>query len=314
MCDYELNLLANSQLTAPCWFTICQRKPSFAHWHNAAGDGDWLVPADEPQYLMSPSSFGKHAAGATSSQSAVPEPSFAERARTLMHSSRIGSLSSLSRKQPGFPFGSLMPYGLDDEGRPIFLISTMAMHTQNLQADPRASLFVSEPDTSADPLGSSRVTLIGNVTRVPQADLAGARTVYLAGYPDSKYWVDFEDFSFYRMNILDVYYVGGFGVMGWVAASDYAQAQADPLVEHKSDIIQHMNADHKDALILLAKQYAGIEAQDAGLTAVDRLGFHLRLKTQDGMKGVRIAFLREVRDPAQAREVFVEMVRQARQG
>ena len=125
--------------------------------------------------------------------------------------------------------------------------------------------------------------------------------------------MDFEDFSFYRMDVLDVYYVGGFGVMGWVAASDYAQAQADPLVEHKSEIIQHMNADHKDALILLAKQYAGIEAQDAGLTSVDRLGFHLRLKTQDGMKGARIAFLREVRDPAQAREVFVEMVRQARQ-
>lgn len=263
---------------------------------------------------MSPSSFGKHAAGATSSQSAVPEPTFAERARTLMHSGRIGSLSTLSRKQPGFPFGSMMPYGLDEEGRPMFLISTMAMHTQNVQADPRASLFVTEPDTSGDPLGSSRVTLIGNVTRVPQAELATARTVYLAGYPDSKYWVDFEDFSFYRMDVLDVYYVGGFGVMGWVAASDYAQAQADPLLEHKSDIIQHMNGDHKDALILLAKQYAGIEAQEAGLTSIDRLGFYLRLKTQDGMKRARIAFLREVSDSAQAREAFIEMVRHARQG
>ena len=116
---------------------------------------------------MSPSSFGKHAGGATSSQPAIPEPSFAERARTLMHSGRIGSLSTLSRKQPGFPFGSLMPYGLDDEGRPIFLISTMAMHTQNLQADPRASLFVTEPDTSGDPLGSSRVALIGNAHPSP---------------------------------------------------------------------------------------------------------------------------------------------------
>ncbi len=124
-----------------------------------------------------------------------------------MHSGRIGSLSTLSRKQPGFPFGSLMPYGLDDEGRPIFLISTMAMHTQNLQADPRASLFVTEPDTSGDPLGSSRVTLIGNVTRVPETELAAARTLYLAGYPESKYRVDFEDFSFYRMDVLDVYYV-----------------------------------------------------------------------------------------------------------
>src|SRR5271166_4555816 len=110
---------------------------------------------------MSSSSFGKHAGGGTSSQSAVPEPSFGERARTLMHGGRIGSLSTLSRKQPGFPFGSLMPYGLDGQGRPMFLISTMAMHTQNLQADPRASLFVTKSDTSGDPLGASRVTLIG---------------------------------------------------------------------------------------------------------------------------------------------------------
>ena len=77
--------------------------------------------------------------------------------------------------------------------------------------------------------------------------------------------------------------------------------------------MQHMNADHKDALILLAKQFAGIEAQEAAMTSVDRLGFHLRLKAQDGVKGARIAFLREVTNPRQTREVFVEMVKQARQ-
>jgi heme iron utilization protein len=263
---------------------------------------------------MSSSSFGKHASGATSGQPAVPEPSFAERARTLMQSGRIGSLSTQSRKQPGFPFGSLMPYSLDDQGLPIFLISTMAMHTQNLQADPRASLFVTEPDASGDPLGSSRVTLIGSVSRIPEPDLAGARTIYLSSYPDSKYWVDFDDFFFYRMGVLDVYYVGGFGVMGWVAASEYSQAQSDPLVEHKNDIMEHMNAEHKDALILIAKRFAGIEAQQAEMTAVDRLGFHLRLKTQDGVKGTRVAFLREVSDASQSREVLVEMVKQARQG
>jgi putative heme iron utilization protein len=207
-----------------------------------------------------------------------------------------------------------MPYGLDEEGRPIFLISTMAMHTQNLHADPRASLFVTEPDASGDPLGASRVTLIGTVSRIAELELAVARAAYLTRYPDSKYWVDFEDFFFYRMDVVDVYYVGGFGVMGWVAASEYSQAQSDPLVEHKNDIMDHMNADHKDALILLAKCFAGIEAQKAEMTSVDRLGFHLRLKTQDGMHGTRIAFFREVRDSAQTREVFVEMVKQARQG
>jgi putative heme iron utilization protein len=77
--------------------------------------------------------------------------------------------------------------------------------------------------------------------------------------------------------------------------------------------MQHMNADHKDALILLAKRFAGIEAQEPAATSIDRLGFNVRLKAQDGVHGARIAFLREVANPIQTREVFVEMVKQARQ-
>jgi len=259
------------------------------------------------------SSIRKHArTGPASDQPAVPEPSFAERARTLIYLARIGSLSTLSRKQPGFPFGSVMPYGLDEHGRPLFLVSTMAMHTQNLQTDSRASLLVTQPDTSGDPLGASRVTLIGNVLPIPESEVPKARKLYLARYANSQYWVDFEDFGFYRMDVVDVYYVGGFGVMGWVSESDYEHAQPDPLADATGEIIQHMNADHKDALILLAREFAGIESQEATMTAVDRLGFHVRVKTQDGMHGARIAFLREVTNPAETRKVLVEMVQQAR--
>src|SRR5215469_14027795 len=128
---------------------------------------------------MSFPSFGKHASGATSGQSAVPEPSFAERARTLMYLGRVGSLSTLSRKQPGFPFGSVMPYGLHDRGRPTFLISNMAMHTHNLQADSRASLLVTQQDVVGDPLGAARVTLIGIVLTIPEAEVPEARKLYL---------------------------------------------------------------------------------------------------------------------------------------
>jgi len=125
---------------------------------------------------MSSSSIRKHAGtGAGGAQPAVPEPPFAERARTLVYLGRIGSLSTRSRKQPGFPFGSVMPYGLDERGRPIFLISTMAMHTHNLQADSRASLLVTQPDAGGDPLGASRVTLIGNVLPIPKPEVAEAR-------------------------------------------------------------------------------------------------------------------------------------------
>jgi heme iron utilization protein len=259
-------------------------------------------------------STGKHAGGGPAvAEHPLPQPSFAECARTLSHLNRIGSLSTLSRKQPGFPFGSVMPYALDERGRPIFLISTMAMHTQNLRADPRASLLVTQPDSAGDPLGASRVTLLGNVVVIPQPELAEARKLYLARYEKSRYWVDYDDFSFNRMEVVDVYYVGGFGVMGWISAEDYQSAQPDPLADAAAGIIQHMNTDHKDALILLARVFAGIESQEAAMTSVDRLGFHVRLKTQDGMRGARIAFLREVSNPAETRSIFVEMVQQARQ-
>jgi putative heme iron utilization protein len=262
---------------------------------------------------MMTSSSRKHAGPAPASdRPPVPEPTFAERARTLVYLGRVGSLSTMSRKQPGFPFGSVMPYGLDDRGRPLFLISTMAMHTQNLQADARASLLVTQEDSEGDPLGTARVTLVGNVHQVPGTELAEVRRRYLDRHANSKYWVDFEDFSFYRMEVVDVYYVGGFGVMGWVSASDYDRSQPDPLADSMSEIIQHMNADHKDALVLLAREFARIDATEAAMTAVDRLGFHVRLLTQDGMRGARIAFSREVSNPAETRKVLVEMVRQAR--
>src|ERR1700724_2766995 len=263
---------------------------------------------------MSSSSIRTHAGtGAASAQPTVPEPSFSERSRTLAYLGRIGSLSTLSRKQPGFPFGSVMPYALDGHGRAIFLVSTMAMHTQNVQADPRSSLLVTQPDATGDPLGASRVTVLGNALPVPEPDVAEARKLYLARYANSKHWVDFEDFSFYRLDVVDVYYVGGFGVMGWLSASEYRSAPPDPLADVATSMIQHMNTDHGDALILLARVLAGIESNEVAMTSVDRLGFHMRLKTQDGMRCARIAFSREVTNPADARTVLVEMVAQARQ-
>src|SRR5579871_2778650 len=202
---------------------------------------------------MTTSSIRKHAEpGSASDQPQVPEPTFGERARTLVYLGHLGSLSTLSRKQPGFPFGSVMPYALDELGRPIFLISTMAMHTQNLHADPRASLLVMQSD-GGDPLGAARVTLVGNVVRTPDDEVAVARELYLERYANSKNWVDYEDFGFYQMYVVDVYFVGGFGVMGWVPAPDYSGGAPDPLADSAPHIIQHMNADHAEALTLLAR-------------------------------------------------------------
>jgi putative heme iron utilization protein len=243
-----------------------------------------------------------------------PEPSHAERTRTLLSLASLGTLSTVSRKHPGFPFGSLMPFALDSAGQPLLLISDMAMHTQNLKAEPRCSLFVGQANADGDPLGSARATLIANAEAVvKEDDIAAVREIYLARHENSRYWVDFPDFRFFRLQPVDLYYVGGFGVMGWVDASDYQHAPPDPLAEHAPEILAHMNTDHVPAMILLARLHAQLEATEAAMTSIDRLGFTLRLKTNEGMKGARINFPREVANPQQTRSVLVEMVQQARQ-
>jgi heme oxygenase (biliverdin-IX-beta and delta-forming) len=243
----------------------------------------------------------------------VDETSYAERARTLVHLGRVGALSTISQRHPSWPFGSVMPYGLDEKGTPSFLVSTMAMHTQNVMGDPRASLLVMEETAAEDPLGAGRVTLMGKVSRTPENRLGNVRDRYLTRHPNASYWVDFKDFFFFDLDVTDLYFVGGFGVMGWIAAEDYREASPDPLADAARGILDHMNADHVEAMVLLARGIAGVEAEDARMTAVDRLGFHLRLKTSEGMKGVRIPFYREARTAQETRAILVEMVRAQRE-
>jgi heme iron utilization protein len=244
----------------------------------------------------------------------VPEPTFAERARTLAHVGRTGTLATVSRRHAGHPFASVMPYALDTGGAPLFLISSMAMHTQNLEADPRASLLVTQPDWSGDPLAAGRLTLMGEARQLGAADAAGARAAYLVRHERAGYWVDFDDFAFWRLDVIDVYFVGGFAAMDWVTAAAYAAARPDPLVDVAAGIVEHMNHDHADALIVYARHYAGEAADEATMVSVDRLGFKLRLRQGERLSSVRIAFPREVTTAGQSREVLIEMLRRARAG
>jgi hypothetical protein len=243
----------------------------------------------------------------------VPEPTYAERARTLVHRARTGTLATLSRRHPGYPFGSLMPFALDEAGQPLFLISSMAVHTQNLAGDPRASLFVAEPDWTGDPLAAGRITLMGVVAPVPADARAEARAAYLARHANATYWVDFEDFAFHRLEVADLYFVGGFAAMDWIDRAAYRAARVDPLADVAAGILEHMNRDHPDALVLYARAFAG--APDAGaatMVAIDRLGFRLRIRTGDRLHAERIPFPEEVTSADDARRVLIGMLQDAR--
>jgi heme oxygenase (biliverdin-IX-beta and delta-forming) len=243
------------------------------------------------------------------------EPSFAECARTLLHSARVGTLSTRSERHPGYPFGSLAPYGVLADGSPTFLLSTLAVHTRNLLVDARASLLVATPAAHDDAPASARLTLVGTVTRIedgPGREIA--RADYLARHASAHAWVDFGDFAFHRLEVAAVYWVAGFGSMGWVEPADYRDASPDPLCESAPGILAHMNADHREALVLYCRAFADVEvaSDDTEMVGVDRLGFRVRAATAAGARQLRIVFPRAVATPDETRRALIEMLRDAR--
>ena len=132
--------------------------------------------------------------------------------RDLLESQRFGVLATLSARHDGWPFSSVTPYALTDDGQPILLLSQLAEHTRNIQVDSRASLFVQEP--GEDPQAVARVTLLG---RVEAADSAALRAQYLLRHPQASNYFAMADFALYVLRTETARYVGGFGDMGWIS-------------------------------------------------------------------------------------------------
>jgi putative heme iron utilization protein len=227
---------------------------------------------------------------------------------------KSASLSTVARDPEGFPYGSLVTVAIDELGRPLLLISTLAEHTKNLLARSEASILITEPlDAHDQPLAAGRVTILGRCTVVPDDERASVRETFLAQQPGSSYYVDFKDFAFFRLEPSSLRYVGGFGRMSWVSAEDYRGAAPDPLREAAAGILTHMNDDHGDAVLAYATKLAGIEdATSATMTAVDRLGFELAAVTPRGPRATRLAFDEPVATSDEVRRAMIALVKRAR--
>lgn len=247
----------------------------------------------------------------TGKETAEPRPTLAERARTLAHTERDGSLATHSAAVPGYPFTSLAPFATDSQGRPIFLFSKLAQHTRNLSSDPRGSLLMSRVGADGSAPAGPRATLIGDIARVDEGG-SDLRSIYLQVHPGARNWIDFADFSFYRMDVHRAYHVSGFGSMGWIEGPEYSAAAVDPLADAAEAVIRHMNEDHADALILYARVLADFDAERAKMSGIDRLGFELFAERGADRRRLRIAFAEPVHSANEARKALVEMVRDAR--
>lgn len=236
-------------------------------------------------------------------------PSHAEASRTILEAARHGTLATLALDPAGYPFGSVANYALTRRGDPLFLLSDLAEHTANMKNDPRCSFLVAEAG-EMDPLVKGRVTLLGRVHQVATPDKA--RTRYLERHPEATLFVDFKDFHFYRLRVETVRYVGGFGRMSWVTEPEYRDAQPDPVATLAAGAVAHMNEDHRDAMILIVRHQAGLEAQDVEMLGLDRYGYDLSAVTGEGTVRVRLPFRTPVATSEEVRKAMVLQVNEAR--
>src|SRR5258707_7262629 len=139
-----------------------------------------------------------------------PTPDFdaAGLARSLLRRSRQGALATLMAGS-GDPYCSLVNVASHADGSPILLISRLALHTANILGDSRVSLMLDER-ADGDPLEGSRIMLAGRAEEASPDDLGILRRRYLNAHPSAETFVNFRDFSFFRIRPSGAHLVAGF--------------------------------------------------------------------------------------------------------
>ncbi|MEM9745366.1 MAG: DUF2470 domain-containing protein [Actinomycetota bacterium] len=239
-------------------------------------------------------------------------PSHAELARTVLHGGAVASLATLTID--GHPYSSTVAFSTDDTGAPILCVSEFAEHARNLGRDPRASLLAHQRvDSAVDPLTLARATVIGRFTPVePDDEMVGR---HVESHHHTSAIVGRDDVAWLRMDVSHVRYFGGFGVIGWASADDVAAARPDPVIPVSGPMIEHLNDDHADACLEIARHLAGLDdAECALVTSLDRHGMTLSVRRSDGPDTVaRVRFTDSpLDDPDAVRAATVELARRAR--
>jgi len=195
--------------------------------------------------------------------------------RRLTRSTTDGILSTMSSELPGYPFGSVTPYVLTHEGRPVVYVSEIAQHTRNMRADAKVCLTVTDQGDGANRQALGRVTLVGDAREVPERERGSVAARYFAFHPEAEAYAGTHAFRFFWIEPVRVRFIGGFGNIHWVEPEDWLVPTPD-WREQERGIVDHMNADHADALANIARRASGVLAEGAVLVALDPEGLHVR--------------------------------------
>ncbi|WP_460448388.1 HugZ family pyridoxamine 5'-phosphate oxidase [Alsobacter sp. SYSU BS001988] len=243
----------------------------------------------------------------TSPEPAEPARSFDARteARRLMRTSRYGSLATLDPATGG-PYASLVSVAADVDGAPLLLISRLAVHTRNIEAQPACSLLLADVG-AGDPLVHPRVSVTATAEKTQDP---AARRRFLAQNPGAGFYADFADFAFYRLAVRGGHLVAGFGRIVDLTPADLLVdlSGAASLVAAEEEAIAHVNADHPEIAALYATRLLGLPPGPWAITGLDPEGCDLAAED----RRARLPFMERVSTPADLRKAFQRLAQKAR--
>ena len=224
----------------------------------------------------------------------------AARARSIVRRGDKATLATLMGAA-GDPYTSLVMVACDQSGAPLMLLSDLAQHTRNIERDPRASLAFDATDGHDNPLAGPRLSLLGRIEATDDDALLGR---YLRRHDAAAEYLALGGFRLFRLAVERAHIVAGFGAIDWLDPAEVTLAAAPALIDAEQDIIEHMNADHTDALARYAKGAADT-AGEWKMTGIDPEGLDLI-----GPGGrLRCDFDAPIDGPAAARKILAAMAR-----
>ncbi|MGJ4857896.1 HugZ family protein [Labrys sp. La1] len=230
-------------------------------------------------------------------------------AKTLLRRVRAGALATLDSAD-GSPFASLVNVATDFDGAPLLLLSKLAAHRTNIEKDARISLLLSEGG-KGDPLAHARLTVKGLAEIVEEEGAkAHCKARFLARHPKSALYADFPDFSFFRVTVGGGHLNGGFARAALLSAEELLSdvAGAEALRTAEAGAIEHMNADHADAVRLYATKLLGGREGPWRITGIDPEGLDLAFADDT----LRLVFDKPVLDATALRLTLVHLAEKAR--
>jgi heme iron utilization protein len=229
-------------------------------------------------------------------------------ARSLLRRSRRGALATLMVESHD-PYCSLVNVASHPDASPILLISRLALHTRNILADNRVSLMLDER-VAGDPLEGARIMLAGRAEEAAGDQAEILRRRYLNAHPSSEVFVDFKDFSFFRIVPSGAHLVAGFGRIIDLAPAQFLTdiGDAGALLEAEQGAVEHMNEDHREAMNLYATRLLGADSADWACTGCDPDGIDM----QAGSTTLRLDFPERVTNGGELRKMLVRLAGEAR--